>query len=147
MPRHCEVPGGLVNAIGLQGPGVEAFIENYIPHYRMMAEKSVTRSGSSAESVPPLIVNIWGGSIEEYGEVAARLSDVPLVGAIECNVSCPNVKEGGHTFGQDPAVLARLVKTVRVATGLPLIVNAQPTPLDEFAVARYEDLAAFAKVV
>ena len=130
MPRHCEVPGGLVNAIGLQGPGVKAFIEDYIPHYRMMAEKSIARSGAPATVVPPLIVNIWGGSVEEYAEVAARLSGAPLVGAIECNVSCPNVKEGGHMFGQDPAVLARLVKAVRGATGLPLIVKLAPNVPD-----------------
>ena len=141
MPRHCEVPGGLVNAIGLQGPGVDAFIESHIPHYPMMAGKSVERAGASAESIPPLIVNIWGGTIEEYAEVAARLSGSsyaqpsssnhqPLIGAIECNVSCPNVKEGGHSFGQDPAVLARLVKAVRAATGLPLIVKLAPNVPD-----------------
>ena len=139
MPRHCEVPGGLVNAIGLQGPGVASFLENYIPHYKMMAEKSVARGGGGG--IPPLIVNIWGGSVEEYAEVAARLSESsyaqrsdstqqPLIGAIECNVSCPNVKEGGHTFGQDPAVLARLVKAVRAATKLPLIVKLAPNVPD-----------------
>ena len=139
MPRHCEVPGGLVNAIGLQGPGIAAFLENYIPHYQMMAEKSVARGGGSG--IPPLIVNIWGGSVEEYAEVAARLSESsyaqpsapnqqPLIGAIECNVSCPNVKEGGHTFGQDPTVLARLVKAVRAATKLPLIVKLAPNVPD-----------------
>lgn len=141
MPRHCEVPGGLVNAIGLQGPGVDAFIESHIPHYQMMAGKSVERAGVSAESIPPLIVNIWGGTIEEYAEVAARLSGSTyaqpsssshqsLIGAIECNVSCPNVKEGGHSFGQDPAVLARLVKAVRAATSLPLIVKLAPNVPD-----------------
>ena len=139
MPRHCEVPGGLVNAIGLQGPGIASFLENYIPHYKMMAEKSVARGGG--RGVPPLIVNIWGGSVEEYAEVAARLSESPyaqpasldqqpLIGAIECNVSCPNVKEGGHTFGQDPSVLARLVKAVRAATKLPLIVKLAPNVPD-----------------
>jgi len=139
MPRHCEVPGGLVNAIGLQGPGIASFLENYIPHYKMMAAKSVARSGGSG--IPPLVVNIWGGSVEEYAEVAARLSESsyaqpsdsnqqPLIGAIECNVSCPNVKEGGHTFGQDPAVLARLVKAVRAATKLPLIVKLAPNVPD-----------------
>ena len=139
MPRHCEVPGGLVNAIGLQGPGIASFLENYIPHYKMMAEKSVARGGG--RDVPPLIVNIWGGSVEEYAEVAARLSESPyaqptssnqqsLIGAIECNVSCPNVKEGGHTFGQDPAVLARLVQAVRAATKLPLIVKLAPNVPD-----------------
>ena len=130
MPRHCEVPGGLVNAIGLQGPGVESFVANYIPHYRMMAGKSVARAGAAKESIPPLIVNIWGGSIDEYAEVAARLTGAPLVGAVECNVSCPNVKEGGHTFGQDPTVLAQLVKAVRAATTLPLIVKLAPNVPD-----------------
>ena len=130
MLRHCEVPGGLVNAIGLQGPGVEAFLANYVPHYKMMAAKSVARAGASADRIPPLIVNIWGGSVEEYAEVAARLSEAPLVGAVECNVSCPNVKEGGHTFGQDPVVLGRLVKAVRAATKLPLIVKLAPNVPD-----------------
>lgn len=115
MPRHVEVPGGLVNAIGLQGPGLESFNRDYIPAYRRMnADK-------------PLIVNIWGGSIEEYAEVAARLEGAD---AIECNVSCPNVKEGGHTFGQDPSVLNRLVTAVRQATKLPLIVKLAPNVPD-----------------
>ena len=126
MPRHVEVFGGLVNAIGLQGPGVEAFASHYVKHYVK------TMAGADAqERVPPMIVNIWGGSVEEYAEVAARLTQVgPPVEAIECNVSCPNVKEGGHTFGQDPAVLARLVKAVRAATTLPLIVKLAPNVPD-----------------
>ena len=136
MPRHCEVPGGMVNAIGLQGPGIDLFTGHYIKHYRDSVKASLERRGSAA-GVPPMIVNIWGGSVEEYAEVAKRLSDCafasgenPIVGAIECNVSCPNVKEGGHTFGQDPAVLARLVKAVRAATGLPLIVKLAPNVPD-----------------
>ena len=136
MPRHCEVPGGMVNAIGLQGPGVEPFIAHYIRHYADTVKASFARRGTDAE-VPPMIVNIWGGSVEEYAEVAKRLSDCsfasgdnPVVGAIECNVSCPNVKEGGHTFGQDPVVLARLVKAVRAATELPLIVKLAPNVPD-----------------
>ena len=136
MPRHCEVSGGMVNAIGLQGPGVGAFISHYIKHYSDAVKTSLKHRGLSAE-VPPMIVNIWGGSVEEYAEVARRLSDCefasgenPIVGAIECNVSCPNVKEGGHTFGQDPAVLARLVKAVRAATKLPLIVKLAPNVPD-----------------
>ena len=129
-PRIAEVTGGMLNAIGLQGPGVEAFLANYVSHYKMMAAKSVARAGASADRIPPLIVNIWGGSVEEYAEVAARLSEAPLVGAVECNVSCPNVKEGGHTFGQDPVVLGRLVKAVRAATKLPLIVKLAPNVPD-----------------
>ena len=116
MPRHVEVFGGLVNAIGLQGPGVESFLAHYLPHY-------VDTVGSDL----PMIVNIWGGSIDEYAEVAHRLSDAGApVAAIEVNVSCPNVKAGGHTFGQDPVVLAEVVKAVRAATRLPLIVKLAP---------------------
>ena len=116
MPRHVEVPGGLVNAIGLQGPGVEAFLSHHVPEY---VEK-VWRDA------PPLIVNIWGGSVEEYAEVAARIPTQFPIGAIEMNVSCPNVKAGGHTFGQDPKVLAEVVGAVRAATKLPLIVKLAP---------------------
>ena len=126
MPRHAEVPGGLVNAIGLQGPGVAAFAGHVVPHY-------VRTVGAAAgpDNVPPLIVNIWGGSVEEYGEVARRLSAVGApVAAIEMNVSCPNVKAGGHTFGQDPAVLAKVVAATRAATALPLIVKLAPNVPD-----------------
>ncbi len=137
MPRHCEVPGGMVNAIGLQGPGVVPFVEHYVKHYRDTVLAAFERSGLSAVKVPPMIVNIWGGSVDEYAEVAKIISesafaagDEPLIGAIECNVSCPNVKEGGHTFGQDPAVLARLVKAVRAASDLPLIVKLAPNVPD-----------------
>ena len=134
MPRHCEVYGGLVNAIGLQGPGVEAFVKNHVPHYVAVAGKAIARVGGTG-AIPPLIVNIWGGTVEEYAEVAARLSAAAAlpaspIGAIECNVSCPNVKEGGHAFGHDPAVLNRLVKAVRAATTLPLIVKLAPNVPD-----------------
>lgn len=126
MPRHVEVPGGLVNAIGLQGPGVAAFVDHIVPHYVRTVGAAV-----GAENVPPLIVNIWGGSIAEYGEVARRLSAVGApVAALEMNVSCPNVKAGGHTFGQDPAVLAQVVAATRAATTLPLIVKLAPSVPD-----------------
>ena len=111
MPRHADVPGGLVNAIGLQGTGVEHFLKYTVPWYR--------------ENVKvPLIANIWGKSVEEYAEVAKRMGDA--VDAIEMNVSCPNVKAGGHTFGQDPDVLHEVVAAVRKATGLPLLVKLAP---------------------
>ena len=111
MPRHCEVPGGLVNAIGLQGTGLAHFLKYTVPWYR--------------ENVKvPLIANIWGGSVDEYAEVARRMGDA--VDAVEMNVSCPNVKAGGHTFGQDPAVLHEVVAAVRAATKLPLLVKLAP---------------------
>ena len=134
MPRHCEVFGGLVNAIGLQGPGVDAFLEHYLPHY-----------ADTVANPPPLIVNIWGGDMDEYAEVAARLSAHPAarpdaagarIGAIEMNVSCPNVKSGGHTFGQDPKILASVVAAVRKATSLPLIVKLAPNVPDVAPYAR-----------
>ena len=111
MPRHAEVFGGLVNAIGLQGTGVDHFLAKTVPAYRQ------------ATNVP-LIANIWGGSVEEYAVVAERLDDA--VNALEMNVSCPNVKAGGHTFGQDPKVLFEVVAAVRQATRLPLLVKLAP---------------------
>lgn len=112
MPRHAEVPGGLVNAIGLQGAGVDHFLKVTLPWFRRQV-KDV-----------PLIANIWGSSVDEYAEVARRMGDA--VDAIEMNVSCPNVKAGGHTFGQDPRVLAEVVGAVRAATARPLIVKLAP---------------------
>lgn len=111
MPRHAEVAGGLVNAIGLQGTGVESFLAKTLPAYRSLSKV-------------PLIANIWGGSVEEYAAVAERLGD--QVEAIEMNVSCPNVKAGGHTFGQDPKVLFEVVSAVRKATTRPLLVKLAP---------------------
>ena len=134
MPRHCEVPGGLVNAIGLQGTGVEQFLSITVPWYR---EESAATAGRSV----PLIANIWGGSVDEYAEVARRIGDA--VDAIELNVSCPNVKSGGHTFGQDPAVLAQVVRATRDATRLPLIVKLAPNvPSIAPYVAACEDAGA-----
>ncbi|MBO4448193.1 MAG: dihydroorotate dehydrogenase [Kiritimatiellae bacterium] len=115
MPRHAEVPGGLVNAIGLQGVGVKAFLDVQVPWYR--------ENVSAA-----LIANIWGRSVEEYAEVAAMASDA--VDALEMNVSCPNVKEGGHTFGHDVAVLEKVVGAVRKATKKPLFVKLAPNVPD-----------------
>ena len=119
MPRHCEVPGGLVNAIGLQGTGIGHFLSITVPWYR-----EVTAKALGGEGKLPMIANIWGGSVDEYAEVAKRLGEA--VDAIEMNVSCPNVKAGGHTFGQDPKVLNEVVSAVRKATKLPLLVKLAP---------------------
>ena len=124
MPRHSEVPGGLVNAIGLQGTGIEHFLKVTVPWYRECVGKQLNHSNNSNTQTIPLIANIWGGSVEEYAEVAQRMGDA--VDAIEMNVSCPNVKAGGHTFGQDPKVLNEVVSAVRKATKLPLIVKLAP---------------------
>ena len=128
MPRHCEVPGGLVNAIGLQGTGIEHFLKVTVPWYREQIKKATSAVQPSTSDLQPrsvpLIANIWGGSVDEYAEVARRMGDA--VDAIEMNVSCPNVKAGGHTFGQDPKVLNEVVSAVRKATKLPLIVKLAP---------------------
>lgn len=121
-PRMVEVSGGLVNAIGLQGPGADRFISDYMPFLR--------------KHNVPVIVNIWGRTEEEYVEVAARFDGQPGIHGLELNVSCPNVKEGGHAFGTDTRTLERLVGLVRKATRLPLIPKLAPN---------VPNIAAFAK--
>ncbi len=116
LPRHAEVPGGMINAIGLQGPGVEAFVRDDMP---FLAARGV-----------PAIVNIWGTSAEEYAEVAARLDGVPGVAGLELNVSCPNVKEGGASFGTRLDTFADVVRRVRAATRLPLLPKLAPNVPD-----------------
>ena len=116
LPRHVEVPGGMVNAIGLQGPGVDGFVREYMPFLRSIGV--------------PVIVNIWGTSEEEYADVARRLSDVEGVSALELNISCPNVKEGGHAFGTDPCTVASLITAVRRVTRLPLMPKLAPNVPD-----------------
>jgi dihydroorotate dehydrogenase (NAD+) catalytic subunit len=116
LPRHVEVPGGMINAIGLQGPGVEGFIRDYMPFLQ--------------KAGVPVIVNIWGTSTEEYAEVARHLSDVPGVSGLELNISCPNVKEGGHAFGTDPKTVANLISIVRAATSLPILPKLAPNVPD-----------------
>lgn len=116
LPRHTEVPGGMMNAIGLQGPGVEAFIAEDMP---FLVERQV-----------PTIVNIWGTSVEEYAQVAARLTGVPGVVGLELNVSCPNVKEGGASFGTRVETFAEVVKAVRAATTLPILPKLAPNVPD-----------------
>ncbi len=125
MPRHAEVPGGMVNAIGLQGPGVGMFLNHYAPLYETAFEQTGIKP-------PAMIVNIWGGTVEEYAEVAHIVagSGFSFIKAIECNVSCPNVKSGGHTFGHDPMILNRLVSTVRKDLEMPLIVKLAPNVPD-----------------
>ena len=118
-PRVVEVTSGLLNAIGLQNPGVQGFARDYLPR---LAQFGV-----------PIIVNIWGRTIEEYCEVAARLSDLPQVSGLELNISCPNIKEGGLAFGTDAEATRRVISAVRARTQLPLIVKLPPhlwhTPL------------------
>ncbi len=126
-PRVAEVASGMLNAIGLQGPGVEHFLhdEAYLPFLRSVGAT--------------VIVNIWGTTVEEYAEVAAALAAeaAEAIAALEINISCPNVKAGGVAFGTDPKRAAQVVSRVRAATSLPLITKLSPnvTDIAEFARA------------
>ena len=126
-PRVAEVASGMLNAIGLQGPGVEHFLhdEAYLPFLRSVGAT--------------VIVNIWGTTVEEYAEVAAALEAgaAGAIAALEINISCPNVKAGGVAFGTDPKRAAQVVSRVRAATSLPLITKLSPnvTDIAEFARA------------
>jgi dihydroorotate dehydrogenase (NAD+) catalytic subunit len=122
-PRLVEVPGGLINAIGLQNPGFEGFCEKYMPFLR---QHDVV-----------VIVNIWGKTVEDYAEVAARFNDVEGVHALEVNISCPNIKAGGSAFGTNLEATARVVSAVRAKTRLPIIPKLAPN---------VSDIGAFAKV-
>ncbi len=121
-PRMLEVPGGLLNAIGLQNPGFEKFVAEYMPFLRGLRI--------------PLIVNIWGRTIEQYGNLAARFDAVPGVRALEINISCPNIKQGGLTFGSDPRLAAAVISAVRKSTRLPIIPKLPPNTSDMPALAR-----------
>ncbi len=120
-PRLIETPGGMLNAIGLQNVGMEGFITKKLPFIRTVKT--------------PCIVNFFGESLEEYGEVAARLDALPEVAGLEMNISCPNVKHGGIVFGTDPASAASVVKVARAATKKPLIVKLSPNVTDIVAMA------------
>jgi len=113
--RVCETPMGMINAIGLQNPGVDAVVNDILP----TLDFSETR----------FIANVSGSTVEEYVEVARRFEDSP-VDAIEINISCPNVKEGGMAFGNDPDMSAQVVTAVRAVTRKPLITKLSPNQTD-----------------
>jgi len=121
-PRTVEVASGFINAIGLQGPGVDVFIKKYWPFLKGLKV--------------PTIVNIWGTTVEEYAEVARRFDALGGVGALELNVSCPNIKEGGSQFGTDVKLLAQVVAACRKATKLPLITKLSPNVVSIAPYAR-----------
>ena len=115
MPRTAEVVSGMINAIGLQGPGIDKFLtsSHYMPFLRT--------TGAT------VIVNIWGRKPEEYALVAERLeAEKDGIAALEINVSCPNVKEGGLSFGTNVASMQSVVRAVREKTTLPLITKLSP---------------------
>jgi dihydroorotate dehydrogenase (NAD+) catalytic subunit len=112
----------MLNAIGLQNVGIEAFAARKIEFLRSVST--------------PVIVNFFGNTLEEYVEVAARLNEIERVDAVELNISCPNVKAGGIVFGTDPATAARVVSGVRAKLKVPLIVKLSPNVTDITLMAR-----------
>jgi len=121
-PRIVETPAGMLNAIGLENIGVEAFLEEKLPWLKTLDTA--------------VIVNIYGHTTEEYGAVATQLKGAEGVAALEINVSCPNVKKGGMAFGTDPAASAEVTEAVLKKTDKPVIVKLTPNVTDICAVAR-----------
>ncbi len=121
-PRVTETPGGMLNSIGLQNPGVDAVIEKYA------AAWTTWRT--------PVLVNVAGESVHDYVEVARRLDGVPGVAGIELNISCPNVGRGGLQFAIDATAAAEVTAAVRRATDLPLLVKLSPNVADIRPIAR-----------
>lgn len=120
-PRIIETPSGMLNAVGLQNVGIEAFIAEKLPFLRQFDVQ--------------VVANIFGETIEEYQKLSAILSRADGVHAIEVNISCPNVKKGGVVFGTDPSVAASVTKKVVAETDLPVIVKLTPNVTDITQIA------------
>ncbi len=122
-PRIAECRGGMLNAVGLQNPGVAAGINDELPRLAQVFHKSV-------------MANVSGFSVEEYADTCRKLDAVPQVGWLEVNISCPNVHGGGMSFGADPALAASVVKAVKAVTTKPVIMKLSPNVTDIAAIAR-----------
>ena len=120
-PRVAETPSGMLNAIGLQNPGIDTFLKRDLPLL--------------LESDTCIVVNVCGHTVEEYCEVVSRLAGAP-VDLLEINVSCPNIREGGLAFGQDPKELARVTRAVRKEARQPVIVKLSPNVTDIVTMAK-----------
>ncbi len=121
-PRIVETPCGMLNAIGLENVGIEAFLEEKLPFLTELA--------------PPIFANIYGETMEAYAELADRLDDVEAVAGIEVNISCPNVEAGGMAFGVDPVSAGLVVEGVRKRTSRPVMVKLSPNVTDIATMAR-----------
>jgi dihydroorotate dehydrogenase (NAD+) catalytic subunit len=122
-PRIAETPCGMLNAIGLENVGLEAFVREKIPFLKSLQT--------------PVLANIYGTDITSYAELAARLNDIDTVAGIEVNISCPNVKQGGIAFGSDPATAYEVTSAVRAQYDGMLMVKLSPnvTDITQIAVA------------
>ncbi|MED0674693.1 dihydroorotate dehydrogenase [Aneurinibacillus thermoaerophilus] len=127
-PRVAETPGGMLNAIGLQNPGLEDVIAHELPWLEQFTEL-------------PVIVNVAGTVMEDYVQVAERVSEVPNVAGIELNISCPNVKCGGITFGTDPDIAAQLTAAIKKVSKVPVFVKLSPNVTDVVTIAKAVEAA------
>jgi dihydroorotate dehydrogenase (NAD+) catalytic subunit len=128
-PRTVETCGGMLNAIGLENVGVEAFVKDKLPFLQTLDTA--------------VILNIYGRDMDEYGAIARRLEGIEGLAGLEVNISCPNVKAGGLAFGTDPKMAFQVTKTVREKTDLPLIVKLSPNVTNIATIARsVEDAGA-----
>ena len=126
-PRVAEVYGGMLNAIGLQNPGIDVFLERDIPFLKKYDTK--------------IIVNVCGRTVEDYVEVVERLGDEPAVSLLEINVSCPNVKEGAIAFGQRADALSDITKEIKKHARQPIIMKLSPNVTDIAEMARAAEAA------
>ena len=121
MPRITETPSGMLNAIGLQNPGIDKFIRKYPPIWENWEV--------------PAIVNFSADTVEEFAMMARKLDDVPGVAALEVNISCPNIHAGGFCFGWDARMSADVTRAVKQATTLPVIIKLSPGAVDIAEIA------------
>lgn len=121
-PRIIETTAGMLNAVGLENVGISAFIEEKLPFLRQFDV--------------PVIVNVFGETIEEYRKVAEILSDVEGIAGLEINISCPNVKAGGIEFGADPDLAYEVTHSVKSVTHIPVIVKLTPNVTDITSIAK-----------
>ncbi len=122
-PRIADCPAGMLNAVGLQNPGVDRVINTELPKLAKVFHK-------------PVMANVSGFSVAEYAETCARLDACPQVGWLEVNISCPNVHGGGISFGTDPASAASVVREVKAMTTKPVIIKLTPNVTDIAAIAK-----------
>ena len=123
LPRIAEMTGGMLNAVGLQNPGIDAVIANEVPNIAKIF------SG-------PVIANVGGFSLEEYAENCAKLNDVEQVKILEVNISCPNVHAGGKNFGCDPKAAAEVTRAVKAVTDKPVFMKLTPNVTDIAEIAK-----------
>ena len=123
LPRIAEAPSGMLNAVGLQNPGVDRVVAEELPNIGKIFQR-------------PVMANVSGFSVDEYVQTCAKLDACEQVGWLEVNISCPNVRHGGMSFGTDPACAAEVTRAVKAATTKPVIMKLSPNVTDIVAIAR-----------